>query len=68
MYQRCSLATKLWGACFPNPVGLAAGFDKDGVAPSVWSSLGFGFAELGTVTGRSEILVSCSVYHLTKLP
>lgn len=44
----------LWGNCFPNPVGLAAGFDKDGVAASIWSSLGFGFAELGTVTWQAQ--------------
>ena len=35
---------------FKNPIGLAAGFDKNGVASGIWSSLGFGFAELGTVT------------------
>ncbi len=40
----------LWGVPFPNPVGLAAGFDKDGVAAGVWHLLGFGFTELGTVT------------------
>ncbi|AFZ22554.1 dihydroorotate oxidase A [Cylindrospermum stagnale PCC 7417] len=45
-----SLEQTLFGLTFPNPVGLAAGFDKDGVAARVWSSLGFGFAELGTVT------------------
>lgn len=39
-----------FGLNFPNPLGLAAGFDKDGVAAPVWESLGFGFAELGTVT------------------
>ncbi|MBE9049912.1 quinone-dependent dihydroorotate dehydrogenase [Nostocales cyanobacterium LEGE 11386] len=44
------LAQTLFGLDFPNPVGLAAGFDKDGVAANIWSSLGFGFAELGTVT------------------
>ncbi len=44
------LQQNLWGLTFPNPVGLAAGFDKDGVAANMWSSLGFGFAELGTVT------------------
>lgn len=48
------LQQKLWGACFPNPVGLAAGFDKDGVAAGFWSSLGFGFAELGTVTLQAQ--------------
>ncbi|MBD2388558.1 quinone-dependent dihydroorotate dehydrogenase [Cylindrospermum sp. FACHB-282] len=45
-----SLEQTLFGLTFPNPVGLAAGFDKDGVAAGIWSSLGFGFAELGTVT------------------
>ena len=44
------LTQSLWGLQFSNPVGLAAGFDKDGVASGVWSSFGFGFAELGTVT------------------
>ncbi len=44
------LGQNLFGLKFPNPVGLAAGFDKDGVAADIWSSLGFGFAELGTVT------------------
>lgn len=44
------LAQTLFGLNFPNPVGLAAGFDKDGVAADIWSSLGFGFGELGTVT------------------
>ncbi|WP_414756304.1 quinone-dependent dihydroorotate dehydrogenase [Anabaena sp. CCY 9910] len=44
------LEQNLFGLKFPNPVGLAAGFDKDGVAARIWSSLGFGFAELGTVT------------------
>ncbi|MBN4006007.1 quinone-dependent dihydroorotate dehydrogenase [Nostoc sp. LPT] len=44
------LKQNLFGLKFPNPVGLAAGFDKDGVAANIWSSLGFGFAELGTVT------------------
>ncbi|ERT06110.1 dihydroorotate dehydrogenase [Lyngbya aestuarii BL J] len=44
------LAQTLWGLPFNNPLGLAAGFDKDGVAAGIWGSLGFGFAELGTVT------------------
>jgi dihydroorotate dehydrogenase len=35
---------------FPNPLGLAAGFDKNGVGASLWHNFGFGFAELGTVT------------------
>jgi dihydroorotate dehydrogenase len=48
--QDSRLEQNLFGLQFPNPVGLAAGFDKDGVAARIWSSLGFGFAELGTVT------------------
>lgn len=44
------LETSLWGLHFPNPLGLAAGFDKNGLAAGVWPSLGFGFVELGSVT------------------
>ena len=42
------------GIDFPNRVGLAAGLDKDGLAARAWSRFGFGFAELGTVTGRAQ--------------
>ncbi|NET69724.1 MAG: quinone-dependent dihydroorotate dehydrogenase [Sphaerospermopsis sp. SIO1G2] len=48
------LQQNLSGVNFYNPVGLAAGFDKDGVGANVWSSFGFGFAELGTVTYHSQ--------------
>lgn len=48
------LEQRIWGLDFPNPVGLAAGFDKNGRAPHVWPLLGFGFAELGTVTARAQ--------------
>jgi dihydroorotate dehydrogenase len=48
------LQQQLWGKIFPNPVGLAAGFDKDGLAAGIWPSLGFGFAELGTVTYHAQ--------------
>jgi dihydroorotate dehydrogenase len=44
------LEQSLFGLKFANPVGLAAGFDKDGIAAGIWQYLGFGFAELGTVT------------------
>lgn len=44
------LETSLWGLKFPNPVGLAAGLDKDGVATNIWPSFGFGYTEIGTVT------------------
>ncbi|ADI64306.1 quinone-dependent dihydroorotate dehydrogenase [Trichormus azollae] len=49
-----SLEQNLFGLKFLNPVGLAAGFDKDGVGASVWPSFGFGFAELGTVTYHTQ--------------
>lgn len=48
------LTQSLWGLRFSNPIGLAAGFDKDGVASGIWSSFGFGFAELGTVTLHAQ--------------
>jgi dihydroorotate dehydrogenase len=44
------LAVHAFGLRFPNPLGLAAGFDKDGVAAAAWPAFGFGHAELGTVT------------------
>ncbi|MEM6753560.1 MAG: quinone-dependent dihydroorotate dehydrogenase [Cyanobacteria bacterium P01_C01_bin.38] len=52
--QDSRLSQSLFGLQFPNPVGLAAGFDKDGVATPMWSSLGFGFAEIGTVTSKAQ--------------
>jgi dihydroorotate dehydrogenase len=44
----------LFGLDFPYPVGLAAGFDKNGVAIPAWAALGFGFIELGTVTAKPQ--------------
>ncbi len=44
------LERKVFGLTFPNPVGLAAGFDKDGKSYRAMSALGFGFIEIGTVT------------------
>ncbi len=44
------LATRVAGLDFPNPVGLAAGYDKDGEVPAKMLALGFGFAEVGTLT------------------
>lgn len=46
--------TTVFGVRFPNPVGLAAGMDKDGVALSAWPALGFGFVEVGTVTWHAQ--------------
>jgi dihydroorotate dehydrogenase len=42
------------GIRFRNPAGLGAGFDKDGVALAGWAALGFGFAEVGTVTPQAQ--------------
>jgi dihydroorotate dehydrogenase len=42
------------GIEFPNPVGLAAGLDKDGECIKAWEALGFGFVEVGTVTPRPQ--------------
>jgi len=48
------LERTVFGLRFPNPVGLAAGFDKNGVALPAWQGLGFGFAEIGTITARAQ--------------
>jgi dihydroorotate dehydrogenase len=48
------LAQELLGLRFPNPVGLAAGFDKYAKAVPAWPALGFGFAEIGTVTALPQ--------------
>lgn len=46
--------TKLFGLTFPNPVGLAAGMDKDASALRAWETLGFGFVEAGTITALAQ--------------
>lgn len=48
------LAVTVAGLRFPTPVGLAAGFDKAARALWAWPALGFGFVEVGTVTGRAQ--------------
>lgn len=53
-YSHPALSQTLWGLSFANPLGLAAGFDKDGVASHLWANFGFGFAELGTVTRHPQ--------------
>ena len=53
-YPSDRLQQTLWGQTFANPLGLAAGFDKDGVGARAWPLLGFGFAELGTVTHHPQ--------------
>jgi dihydroorotate dehydrogenase len=48
------LATIAWGLHFSNPLGLAAGMDKDVRAVAAWQTMGFGFAELGTITPLAQ--------------
>lgn len=47
-----SLSSDILGLHFVNPIGLAAGFDKDGVMTDILPDVGFGFAEIGSVTAR----------------
>ncbi len=48
------LSVRLWNLDFPNPIGMAAGFDKNGEVPDALLKAGFGFAEIGTVTPRAQ--------------
>jgi dihydroorotate dehydrogenase len=48
------LASTVFGVSFPGPLGLAAGFDKDGRGLKTWGALGFGYAEVGTVTAVAQ--------------
>ncbi|HJS45819.1 MAG TPA: quinone-dependent dihydroorotate dehydrogenase [Rhizomicrobium sp.] len=48
------LAVPAFGLDFPNPVGLAAGFDKNAAVPDAMAKFGFGFVECGTVTPRPQ--------------
>ncbi|MEZ5841644.1 MAG: quinone-dependent dihydroorotate dehydrogenase [Hyphomicrobiales bacterium] len=60
LHPRCAapddprLSRRLWDLDFPNPLGMAAGFDKNGEVPDALLALGFGFAEVGTVTPRPQ--------------
>lgn len=48
------LSQEVFGVQFPAPLGLAAGFDKNATAINAWSALGFGYAEMGTVTPKAQ--------------
>jgi len=48
------LASTVFGVHFPGPLGLAAGFDKDGTGLNAWGAMGFGYAEVGTVTAHAQ--------------
>jgi dihydroorotate dehydrogenase len=53
-FQQPTKPKTVFGLNFPNPVGLAAGFDKNGAAIPAWAALGFGFIEIGTVTAKPQ--------------
>lgn len=53
-YGPAELPVECMGLRFPNPVGLAAGMDKQGVAVPAWAAFGFGFSELGGVTWHAQ--------------
>lgn len=48
------LHQEVFGVSFPRPLGLAAGFDKNAAAADAWGPIGFGYAELGTVTAEGQ--------------
>ena len=48
------LNQQIFNCYFPNPIGLAAGFDKNAIAAGIWDKFGFGFAELGTITWHPQ--------------
>lgn len=49
-----SLAVTVWGRTLPNPIGLAAGFDKNAEVPDAMLGLGFGLVEIGSVTPKPQ--------------
>lgn len=53
-FQPPSKPKTLFGLNFPNPIGLAAGLDKNAIAIPAWAALGFGFIEIGTVTAKAQ--------------
>lgn len=54
LFETAPLPVQAMGLSFPNPVGLAAGMDKQAVAVPMWEAIGFGFSELGGVTGHAQ--------------
>jgi dihydroorotate dehydrogenase len=53
-YNDPALRTRAFGRVLDNPIGLAAGFDKNAVAVDRWAEFGFGFVEIGTVTRHPQ--------------
>lgn len=54
VFQNTKLEKELFGIRFPNPVGLAAGFDKDAEVVDAFANFGFGFLEIGTLTPKPQ--------------
>jgi dihydroorotate dehydrogenase len=54
VFRPAPLPVEVFGLKFPNPVGLAAGMDKEGAAVPAWAAMGFGFSELGGVTWHAQ--------------
>jgi dihydroorotate dehydrogenase len=53
-FQPQSRPKTFFGLKFSNPIGLAAGLDKNGIALPAWAAIGFGFIEIGTVTAKAQ--------------
>jgi dihydroorotate dehydrogenase len=53
--DNAKLAVRAFGLNFPNPIGMAAGFDKNAEVPDALLRLGFGFVEIGTVTPKPQV-------------
>ena len=53
-HHNLQLQREVFDLKFPNPVGLAAGFDKNALVLPAWEGLGFGFAEVGTITAKTQ--------------
>ncbi len=51
-YESPMLSQQLWGLTFRNPIGLAAGFDKNGMIPEAIQAAGFGYTEVGSITAK----------------
>ncbi|MEP1151393.1 MAG: quinone-dependent dihydroorotate dehydrogenase [Balneola sp.] len=49
-----NIEQNFWGLSFKNPIGLAAGFDKNGTTPKAMQALGFGFVEIGSITAQQS--------------
>src|ERR1700719_5063547 len=54
VFQPPAKPKRFVGLNFPNPIGLAAGLDKNGVSLPAWAALGFGFVEIGTITAKAQ--------------